>query len=314
MLLIYWCYFVPVADLIPEGTEEFLADVISQLKFQGEKRVRVDLERDREALLPSLESTCFAGILLLGLIYPLWSGFVRDSVPLWFSARRRRQTRYRKKLAALMAHRYELGPGGLELLLRDDREFSTYLERFLNEHHVPHTPTLYDHDGRFLYASPGKVDVLATTLLRAVGKGHDHELFVLMVDLVELEDRLEPLLRSVKVALARHHQVMVICPWPPDLDAPGAAPPRDEDPLALVQPGEKGKKRARRKRASASMTPGEMKEFLKGVMARRYQRAFHRLRKTFARLHVPVVCAMAGDSGPLILERVDRLRGLRRRR
>ena len=62
------------------------------------------------------------------------------------------------------------------------------------------------------------------------------------------------------------------------------------------------------------MTPAEMKKFLKQVMARRYQRAFHRLRKTFARLHVPVVCAMAGDSVPLILERLDRLRGMRRRR
>src|SRR5207249_1316362 len=187
-------------------------------------------------------------------------------------------------------------------------QFGTYLERFLNEHHVPHTPTLYDRDGRFLYASPDKVEVLATTLLRAVGKGHDNELFVLMADLVELEDRLESLLRPVKVALARHHQVMIVCPWPLDLAAPGSAPPSDEDPLALVQKGGKTE------RANASMTPAQLKDFLKQVTARRYQRAFHRLRKTFGRLHVPVVCATASDSVRLILERLDRLRGMRRRR
>ena len=56
--------------------------------------------------------------------------------------------------------------------------------------------------------------MLAATLLRSVGKGHDNELFVLLVDLIELSDRLEPLLRAVRVALARHHQVIVVCPWP----------------------------------------------------------------------------------------------------
>src|SRR5262249_30453320 len=139
-----------------------------------------------------------------------------------------------------------------------------------------------------------------------VGKGHDNELFVLLVDLVELEDRLAPLLRAVKVALARHHQVMVVCPWPPDLDAPGGSPPADEDPLELGSAAGKRKKpgkKGRRAVARASMSPGDLKTFLKRVMERRYQRAFHRLRKTFARLQVPVVCAAADDSVHLILER-----------
>src|SRR5262249_14340201 len=273
-------YTDPISDLIPEGVEDLLSDVLAGLRGQA---VRVDLEQDRKDLLPPLEATYLALIVLFGLLFTIWIGFVRDSVPLLFSSRRRRLTRYRKKLSALFAHRYDLGPGGIELLLRDGDQFGSYLERFLNEHHVPHTPTLYDRDGRFLYASPGKIDILATALLRSVGKGHDNELFVLMADLVELEDRLEPLLRAVKVALARHHQVMVICPWPPDLDPPGSTPDSsalNEDPLLLVQAGGKGKKAGKRKRASASMPPGEMKEFLKRVMARRFHRAYHRLRKT----------------------------------
>src|SRR5262249_17075417 len=71
--------------------------------------------------------------------------------------------------------------------------------------------------------------------LRAIGKGHDNEMFVLFVDLVELGPNLEPLMRSVKVALARHHQVMVIIPWPPGLELPNREDP-EGGPLARAVP------------------------------------------------------------------------------
>src|SRR6185437_11687241 len=74
--------------------------------------------------------------------------------------------------------------------------------------------------GRYLFAAPEKVPVLAQALLRAVGKGRDNELFVLLVDLLELDDYLEPILRAVSVALGRHHQVILLCPWPPGLAPP----------------------------------------------------------------------------------------------
>ncbi len=262
---------------------------------------------DWRELLPSFD-VFFAGwLVLLCLFFPFWMGLVRDALPLLLSPKRRRRTRYRKKLAAVFAHRYDLGPGGLELLLQDDGQFATHLERFLNEHHVPHTPRLYDRHGRYLYASPEKVDVLASALLRSVGKGHDNELFVLLVDLVELEGRLDPLVRAVKVALARHHQVMVICPWPPELGPPAAAPPdEDFDLLEAALP--------RRGGSLAALSPAGMKEFLKGLTARRYERAFHRLRRTFARVQVPVLCAASDDPVQLVLDRLDRMRGMRRRR
>jgi hypothetical protein len=219
--------------------------------------------------------------------------------------------RCRKKMAALLARRYELGPGGVELLLQDDREMGTYLERFLHDHHVPHTPVLYDNHGQFLFRSPQKVEKLATALLRSIGRGHDNELFVLLVDLVELEGELGPLLRAVKVALARHHQVVLICPWPPDLDPPGAAPP--PSPLEPVLKG--AGQRGRRSRVPQPMlSTGELRTFLHRVLGHRYHTAFHRLRRTFARLQVPVVCAASGEPVQMILDRVDRLRSVRRKR
>ncbi len=80
-------------------------------------------------------------------------------------------------------------------MLEDDDAFSLLLQRFLSEHQVPYSLPLYGPEGRYLFAAPEKVPVLADALLRAVGKGRDNELFVLLADLLELDDCLDPLLR-----------------------------------------------------------------------------------------------------------------------
>ncbi len=236
-------------------------------------------------------------LLLACLVYPLWCALWRDSLPLLLSPSRRRLARMRKQMAALLASRYDLGPGGLELLLEDDNHLGAHLERFLNEHHVPHTPRLFDDHGHYLFRSTKKLERVTTALLRAVGKGHDNELFVLMVDLIELEKDLEPLLRAVKVALSRHHQVLVVIPWPPDVEFPR----RGEEEQAALQ-------------RSSIKTALDVKKYIRKLTTRRYQKAFQVIRKTFARLQVPVVSAAEGDPVPSILDRLDRLRGQRRRR
>ncbi len=211
--------------------------------------------------------------------------------------------RWRKRLAALLSVRYGLAPGGLELLLQDNECFALYLQRFLAEHQVPFAPPLYDARGRFLFASPAKVGVLAAALTRAVGRSHDNELYVLLADLLELGDHLDPLLRSVRVALARHHQVIVVCPWPPGVPPPDARTERD---------GETGRKDA--PSVAPALRKDSVEQALKEVTARRYHRAFRQVRQTFARLGVAVLCAESGEPVRLILERLDRLRGAGRRR
>jgi uncharacterized protein (DUF58 family) len=207
--------------------------------------------------------------------------------------RRRQQHRWRKRLAALLSVRHGLVPGGLALLLEDDPAFSLHMQRFLAEHHVPYPLPYYDADGRYLFASAGKVDVLARALLRAVGKGRDNELFVLLVDLLELTDEMRPLLRAIQVALARHHQVMVLCPWPPGVPLPEA--PR----LEFAWP------------AAGHWPPAAVVDRTEEY---RLHHAFLRLRRTLARLGVPVVCAPRSDSVALILDRLNRLRVQGRRR
>src|SRR5262245_56588128 len=80
-----------------------------------------------------------------------------------------RAYRWRKQLAALLSVKYGLAPGGLAVLLEDDRQFVHLAQRFLAEHHVPAALPPYDVEGRYLFTSPAKIEKLAATLLRAVG-------------------------------------------------------------------------------------------------------------------------------------------------
>jgi uncharacterized protein (DUF58 family) len=248
-----------------------------------------------------------AQVYFVGLLFA-YVPFVRlvcDGLPLLLSARRRRLARWRKRLAALLALRHGLGPAGLGLLLEDNERFSLEVQRFLAEHHVPYQLPLYDAQGRYQFAAPEKVDRLARALLQAIGKGHDNELFILLVDLLELSGRLEPLLAAVRVALARHHQVVLICPWPAGVPLPPARVPAESEQLETLLAAGVG---------SHPSALAEVRPLIQRLLAQRLHGEFHRIRRAFARLGVPVTNAMSDEPIPLILERVERLRGLRRRR
>jgi uncharacterized protein (DUF58 family) len=220
---------------------------------------------------------------------------LRQAVLARLSRRQRLRYRWRKQLAALLAVLYHLEPGGLSLLLEDDESCVRYLQRFLAEHRVPYLLPLYDAEGRYLFAAPGKVPVLARALLHAVARGRDNELYVLLVDLLEIEEHLAPLLRAVKVALARHHQVMVVCPWPDAVSLPSGG----------CQPPARGTQGADAPRSGGA-------SLLDRIITSRFHRAYQRLRRTFGRLGVPVLCARQEDAVPLVLERIERLRSQRR--
>jgi hypothetical protein len=124
---------------------------------------------------------------------------------------------------------------------------------------------------------------------------------VLLADLLELSDALEPLLRSVKVALARHHRVVVVCSWPPEI------PP----PVVLAAENEQGAGNT----TSANLpVGGTVRAVLQRTTVKRFHRAFEEVRRAFGRIRVPVLCARTGDPPRIILDRLEVLRGLGRRR
>lgn len=212
-----------------------------------------------------------------------------------FYPRRRRFYRWRKQLAAILSVRHGLLPGGLGMLLEDDEQFAVHCQRFLAEHQVPYELPLYDRHGRYLFAAPEKIEVLAGALLRAVRWSHDNELFVLLADLLEVPDALGPLLRAVHVARARHHQVLLVCSWPPGMEPPPANAKLPEPLQATAD-------------AAVPLT-----RLLDRATTLRFHESFFRLRRTFARLGVPVLCARGDEPVPLIVDRLDRLRTARSR-
>jgi uncharacterized protein (DUF58 family) len=235
-----------------------------------------------------------------------------------------RRVRWRKRLAAILSIQYGLAPGGLALLLEDDEQFSLYLQRFLADHHVPYSLPLYDESGQYLFAAPEKIQVLSKALLRTVGRGRDNELFVLLVDLLELPERLGPLLRSVRNALARHHQVMVICPWPAGVPTTGKGSEKEKypkiDDSGWIVEGRGSKRQGKRSsllrpptsRLSATQLRNTV--YLQKLTTERFQRSFRHVQRAFARLGVPVICARDVEPARLILDRMERLRPLGKRR
>jgi uncharacterized protein (DUF58 family) len=194
-----------------------------------------------------------------------------------------RKHRWRKRLAALFAVRYKLGPGGVGLLMNDQPAFERMARQFLADHQVSCPLALVDEQGRSPFALPPKVDVLAKALMQTVARGQENELFVLMVDLLDLVDHLEPLLRAVRMARARHHQVLVVVPWPAGVPKPG-----EKEPL---------------------LTPTSLQTDLFRAQALRLADAYESLQRAFLKRGVPVLCAAQYDVVPLILRRIQHLRG-----
>jgi Protein of unknown function DUF58 len=247
------------------------------------------LSAEGRALL-TVACSLLSFLLMLGAFFVL-------VFTIFFSGRYRRWAAWRKRLAALLSVRYGLAPGGLEAMLEDEDVFVLYVQRLLADHHVPYNLPLYDRAGRYLFAAPEKVPVLGRALIEAVGRGRDNELFVLLADVLELDEHLEPLLQAVRVALGRHHQVILLCPWPAGLELPGKEPP----PPAVGQPKATEGDKARTQR------------LLSNVTRQSYQSAYHRVRRRLGGLGVTVICAGSDEAVPLILQRIDGLRGVRRR-
>lgn len=229
----------------------------------------------------------YLAVALLGWFWYRQTERIYRLLPQWLSPRRRAQLRMRKRMASLLALRHGLGPGGPAALLEDDAELSSHLQQFLADHQVPYQIPLYDGQGRYRFVAPEKVEILAGALLRAVGKGHDNELFVVLADLLELGDRAEPVVRAIKVALARHHQVVVVCPWPPG-----------------VPPNEIG----------GPSAAGGVRLLLERAEAARFHQAHRDMRQRLAKMSVPLVSARGDEPVRLVLERMDRLRLAGRRR
>lgn len=148
-----------------------------------------------------------------------------------FGTRRRRLVRIRTQLATFLTEHYSLGPDSPVRLGIDDVMLASLLQKFLLECGFPWSYPVIDRRHRELHDWDGKFDTLTEALTRSVRNGHDNELFVLLVDLIDYSGPLGRLADAIRVARSRHHRVAVVCPWPagspvtpPMMTSPAAGP------------------------------------------------------------------------------------------
>ena len=223
----------------------------------------------------------------------------------WFGTRRETLSR-RKRLAALFALQDGTGPQGIERYVHDDEAFGKRVGQFFQTHQIRMPVPLYDDRGRYRFRCPEKARVVATAIVGAVGRARDNELFVVLADLAELGDDLTPLVKAARAARARKHHVMLLVPWPADVPPPDDA--SADEATDVDAPRKKGKRRR---------VPEPGTKFLPVVQAalvRQYHQAFREFRRTFSRVGATVVRVNEGDPVQMILDRLDRLRGMRSRR
>jgi hypothetical protein len=155
-------------------------------------------------------------------------------------------------------------------------------------------------------------------LLRAVSRGHDNELYVLLADLLELDEHLGPLLKAVRVARSRHHTVLVVCPWPAGLP-PVACSMQQAAGSEIASSGKRAADSKTEQASLLSAADGLLPAIPVGLSAAdlvrrmahaRASRAWRVVRRAFGRMRVPVLNATTGDPARLILHRLEQLRAV----
>jgi hypothetical protein len=240
----------------------------------------------------------------------------------WFGERRRELTR-RKQLATLFALQDGTGPDAIERLVFDDEAYAARVAVFLQRHLLRCPVPLYDDEGRYRFRCEGKAPVLAQAMVRAVGRARDNELYVILADLAELGGHLAPVVKAVRVARARHHHVLVIVPWPADVPSPDdpdgpTAKARDEDDEPRARnawdlPKRKPRGERDRPRHDTHRRPS-LVTLVRQNLTRQYHESFKALRRELSRVGATVMRFNDGDPVQIVLDRLDRVRGLRSRR
>lgn len=207
---------------------------------------------------------------------PRWS-WARSIMQINSPTARRRRV-WRKRVSALICSLYRLPYGTLGLLQEDDAALASWLQRFLADHRVPYDLPERDRQGNDPFAAGESLGQLARQLVYAVGRGRDNELFVLFGDFARRQEKLGDLLRAVRLARARHHQVIVVQPCEQSSD-PGPRPTTDD--------------------------PAVLRDYAQAAQA---WRAWQATRRAFGRLGASVIATEAGDPVALIIHRLEQMR------
>ncbi|MEQ9408138.1 MAG: DUF58 domain-containing protein [Fuerstiella sp.] len=144
----------------------------------------------------------------------------------------KRRDRYRRTLlAGVLAQRYRLSPTQLLELVHDDRKMASAAQQFLADAGVAWMDPLLATRSRGFHDGMATMELCSKAITEAVRHARDNEVYVVMANLLECATNISHVMPAVKMALARHHRVIFVCPTP-GFRRPGNLPEPDEDPTA----------------------------------------------------------------------------------
>lgn len=144
---------------------------------------------------------------------------------------KRRDLYRRTQAAAILSEHYDLTPHQMITLVQDDQAMVGFSVRFLNELGLAWMDPVVVNRGVGFHDGLSTMESLNTALGQSVAMAKDNEVFVLVANLLDSSAAVSSLLPGIKLALARHHRVAVVCPtatfrrpdklseWPENSDA-----------------------------------------------------------------------------------------------
>ncbi|MEM8735113.1 MAG: DUF58 domain-containing protein [Planctomycetota bacterium] len=203
-------------------------------------------------------------------------------IPLGF----RRTTRERYRVSQALGVIFDLTTLETYRCYFSDVDFSKQARRLLHECGTPWLPPLLaalpSQDPRALL----NMEILSQAVSKELAVAKDNEVFVILADAINCGQNLHKLIRPLKLALAKHHRVMFVCP-----STTMARPQK-----AVV-------------RATSFSTP----DLLEAAESIRARNATLQLKRELGRLGIPIGVSGAKDSIQMVIDEIETARDGRKR-
>ncbi len=127
---------------------------------------------------------------------------------------KRRALYQRTLLAGVLTELYGKTPVQLLELVHDDALMAIAAQQFLVDAGLSWMEPLLQTRSRGFHDGMATMEMFSKAITEAVANARDNEVYVVMANLLECATNISHVLPAVKLALARHHRVVFVCPTP----------------------------------------------------------------------------------------------------
>ena len=192
----------------------------------------------RQRLTPVLLN---AALRLCGERYPELMSPRINRVPFtWLpiSPWKRKALYQRSLLAGVLAELYHESPAGLIELIHDDNRLAPLAQSFLNDAGLAWMAPVIPMRNQGFHSGIASMEMLSKALTTSVAMARDNEVYVILANLLECATSIDTLVPAVRMALARHHRVVVVCPSPTFRRPPKHTPLSDVSVEGMLEQAE----------------------------------------------------------------------------